>query len=147
MGESVRAARDEEARVAETARCFIDGGGVMDRYDIIALRRSAPNRIRVQGAAGCKVQRAHPSALRHALRGRHRDSICSHNTFLARMKKKEKRKYRWALRLPSPILLSPAASRGLFFSPLFPPFPTSFLHFTSPAPPHPPTPALCITLQ
>lgn len=41
----------------------------MDRYDIIALRRSAPNRIRVQGAAGCKVQRAHPSALRHALRG------------------------------------------------------------------------------
>jgi len=57
------------ARVAETARCFIDGGGVMDRYDIIALRRSAPNRIRVQGAAGCKVQRAHPSALRHALRG------------------------------------------------------------------------------
>jgi len=34
----------------KTARCFIDGGGVMDRCDIIALRRSAPNRIRVQGA-------------------------------------------------------------------------------------------------
>lgn len=69
-GESARAAREtRRARVAETARCFIDGGGVMDRYDIIALRRSAPNRIRVQGAAGCKVQRAHPSALRHALRG------------------------------------------------------------------------------
>lgn len=93
-GESVRAAG--EKRVVETARYFIDGGGVMDRCDIIALRRSASNRIRVQGAAGYKVQRAHPSELRHALRGSHRDSICSHNTFLARMKKKEKREYRWA---------------------------------------------------
>lgn len=53
--------------MVETARYFIDGGGVMDRCDIIALRRSAPNRIRVQDAAGYKVQRAHPSELRHAL--------------------------------------------------------------------------------
>lgn len=90
-GESVRAAGEKRV---ETARYFIDGGGVMDRCDIIALRRSASNRIRVQDAAGYKVQRAHPSELRHALRGSHRDSICSHNTFLARMKKKEKREYR-----------------------------------------------------
>lgn len=68
-GRKCKSGERRRARVAETARCFIDGGGVMDRYDIIALRRSAPNRIRVQGAAGCKVQRAHPSALRHALRG------------------------------------------------------------------------------
>lgn len=62
----------------------------MDRCDIIALRRSAPNQIRVQGA-GRKVQRAHPSKPRHALRGR-RDSICWHNTLLAQMKKKENEK-------------------------------------------------------
>lgn len=59
-GRKCKSGERRRARVAETARCFIDGGGVMDRYDIIALRRSAPNRIRVQGAAGCKVQRAHP---------------------------------------------------------------------------------------
>lgn len=43
------------AREPRAGRCFIDGGGVMDRCDIIALRRSTANRIRVQGA-GCKVQ-------------------------------------------------------------------------------------------
>lgn len=93
----------------------------MDRCDIIALRRSAPNRIRVQDAAGYKVQRAHPSELRHALRGSHRDSICSHNTFLARMKKKERREYRWAQRTPSlsTILLSFSPRAGLFFLPFF----------------------------
>jgi len=113
-GESVRAAG--EKRVVETARYFIDGGGVMDRCDIIALRRSASNRIRVQDAAGYKVQRAHPSELRHALRGSHRDSICSHNTFLARMKKKEKREYRWA-HTPPPFFYSSfdlSASVSLF---------------------------------
>lgn len=117
--------------MVETARYFIDGGGVMDRCDIIALRRSASNRIRVQDAAGYKVQRAHPSELRHALRGSHRDSICSHNTFFVRMKKKEKREYRWAPHTPplSSIFLSISPRRPPFF-PLFP-FPPFYFYSVS----------------
>lgn len=55
--------------MVETGRYFIDDGGVMDRCDIIALRRSAPNRIRVQDAAGYKVQRAHPSGAASCIKG------------------------------------------------------------------------------
>lgn len=119
-------------RMVETARYFIDGGGVMDRCDIIALRRSAPNRIRVQDAAGYKVQRAHPSELRHALRGSHHDSICSHNTFLARMKKK-KRNIGGPTHTSSLVYSSFDLSASATFFPSFSissiPFPSSLLHF------------------
>lgn len=50
----------------------------MDRCDIIALRRSSPNRIRVQGA-GCKVQRP-PLRAASCIKGAGHDSIYSHNT-------------------------------------------------------------------
>lgn len=81
--------------------------------------------------------------LRHALRGNHRDSICSHNTFLARMKKKEKREYRWAHAHISPLFFFRSLAAGLLFFLSFSassiPFPPSLLHFifysSSSAPP------------